>query len=145
MDTLLQSRPFVIAHNLETVERLTPIVRDRRASYRRSLEVLKYYKKNDSSISTKSSLMLGLGEKLEEIYHAMSDLVACDVDIITFGQYLMPSRKHLKVEKYYTPEEFEKLKEDALNMGLKFVASGPLVRSSYKASDYLAFIENKAK
>ncbi len=137
MNTLAKSNPFVIAQNLETVKRLTHAVRDRRASYETTLQCLDFYKKNYPHISTKTSLMVGLGETFSEIKEALSDLRAVDCDIITFGQYLQPSHRHLKIERYYTPAEFKELKDIAYAMGFKFVASGPLVRSSYKAYDYL--------
>ena len=137
MHTLAQSSPFVIAQNIETVKRLTHVVRDRRAGYEQTMFCLDFYKKNYPHISTKTSIMLGLGETLEEITECLKDLRERDVDIVTFGQYLRPTPRHLSVERYYRPEEFEALKELAYQMGFKFVASGPLVRSSYKARDYL--------
>jgi lipoic acid synthetase len=142
MHTLAKSNPFVIAQNVETVKRLTHPVRDRRAGYEQTLNALKFYNDHYPEIATKSSLMVGLGETLEELEVAMDDLRASGVDIITFGQYLQPSLRHLKVEKYYKPSEFEYLKEKAYEKGFKFVASGPMVRSSYKAGDYLEFLEN---
>lgn len=142
MHTLAKSNPFVIAQNLETVERLTHPVRDRRAGYKKTLDALEFYKKNYSHIATKSSLMVGLGETKEELIQAMQDLKNVGVNILTFGQYLQPSLKHLEVQKYYKPDEFEWLKEKAYEVGFDFVASGPMVRSSYKASDYLDFLEN---
>lgn len=137
MHTLAQSRPFVVAQNIETVRRLTHPVRDRRASYDVTMSCLKFYKDNYPHISTKTSLMVGLGETLEEITETLKDLRAVGCDIVTFGQYLRPTMRHLKVERYYTPQEFLELKNLAYSMGFKFVASGPLVRSSYKAYDYL--------
>lgn len=137
MHTLATSNPFVIAQNIETVKRLTHPVRDRRASYETTLACLEFYKKNYPHITTKTSLMVGLGESFEEIKEALSDLRAVDCDIVTFGQYLRPTMRHLKIERYYAPAEFEELKNIAYAMGFKFVASGPLVRSSYKAYDYL--------
>jgi len=137
MHTLADSRPFVIAQNVETVKRLTHPVRDRRASYEMSLHCLDFYKKNYPQIATKTSLMVGLGETMDELIETMHDLRKIDCDIITFGQYLRPSDKHLHIQKYYSPEEFLFLKEKAYELGFKFVASGPMVRSSYKAQDYL--------
>jgi lipoic acid synthetase len=137
MHTLAKSKPFVIAQNLETVKRLTHPVRDRRASYETTLKCLKFYKEHYPEISTKTSLMVGLGETREELIEAMKDLREVGCDIITFGQYLRPTMRHLKVERYYHPSEFQELKDLAYNMGFQFVASGPLVRSSYKAFDYL--------
>ncbi|MFI5390493.1 MAG: lipoyl synthase [Bacteriovoracales bacterium] len=143
MHTLAKSKPLVIAQNMETVKRLTHQVRDKRAGYEKTLKALEFYKKNYPDIYTKTSLMMGLGESLEEITECLLDLRKIDVDIVTFGQYLRPTMRHLKVERYYSPQEFENLKTLALNMGFKFVASGPLVRSSYKASDFLKFLRKK--
>ena len=143
MDTLAKSNPFVIAQNLETVRRLTHPVRDRRAGYDQTLEALAYYKKNYPHIHTKSSLMVGLGETKDELVEAMVDLKKAGVNIITFGQYLRPTLAHLEVQKYYELEEFEHLKKIAYDIGFDFVASGPMVRSSYKAADYLDFLNQK--
>lgn len=143
MHTLAKSNPFVIAQNLETVKRLTHPVRDPRAGYEKTLNCLQFYKTNYPHIQTKTSLMVGLGETWAEIQEALEDIRAHGVDIVTFGQYLQPSKRHLDVKKFYTPEEFEELKRMALKMGFKFVASGPLVRSSYKASDFLDYVEAK--
>jgi lipoic acid synthetase len=143
MHILAQSNPYVIAQNIETVRRLTHPVRDPRAGYDKTLECLKFYKKNYPHIQTKTSLMVGLGETWQEIQETLEDLRSIDVDIVTFGQYLQPSKRHLNVEKFYTPEEFDELKRMALKMGFKFVASGPLVRSSYKAGDFLDYVESK--
>lgn len=129
----------VFAHNVETVKRLTSKVRDRRANYDQSLAVLKYAK-NVGNCITKTSLMLGLGETEEDLMETLHDLRAIDVDVVTFGQYLQPTRKHLPVKKYITPEEFDEWKIKADNMGFKYVASGPLVRSSYKAGEF--FLKN---
>lgn len=143
MHRLAQSNPYVIAQNIETVKRLTHPVRDPRAGYEKTLECLKFYKTHYPHIQTKTSLMVGLGETWKEIQETLEDLRAIGVDIVTFGQYLQPSKRHLNVEKFYTPEEFEELKRMALKMGFKFVASGPLVRSSYKAGDFLDYVEAK--
>lgn len=143
MHTLAQSNPLVIAQNIETVKRLTHNVRDRRAGYEKTLNCLDFYKKNYPLISTKTSIMVGLGESMDEIKECLTDLREVNVDIVTFGQYLRPTPRHLKVERYYKPIEFEELKSIALDMGLKFVASGPLVRSSYKASDFLKFLREQ--
>jgi lipoic acid synthetase len=143
MDTLAKSNPYVIAQNIETVKRLTHPVRDPRASYEKTLDCLKFYKTNYPHIQTKTSLMVGLGENFKEVQETLEDLRAIDVDIVTFGQYLQPSKRHLNVEKFYSPEEFDELKRMALKMGFKFVASGPLVRSSYKAGDFLDYVESK--
>jgi lipoic acid synthetase len=141
MHALAQAMPFVIAQNIETVRRLTHPVRDIRAGYDKTLNCLKFYKENYPRIQTKTSIMVGLGETWPEIQETLEDLRKVGVDIVTFGQYLQPSKRHLNVERFYTPEEFDELKRMALKMGFKFVASGPLVRSSYKAGDFLDYIE----
>ena len=143
MHILASSEPFVIAQNVETVKRLTYPVRDRRAGYEKSLECLNFYKKHYPHLTTKTSLMVGLGETWEELLEAIRDIRNVGTDIITFGQYLRPTKRHLPVERYYTPEEFQELKRISYEMGFKFVASGPLVRSSYKASDYLKFLRDQ--
>lgn len=143
MDTLAKSNPFVIAQNLETVERLTHPVRDRRAGYKKTLDALSFYNKNYPNIATKSSLMVGLGETKKELVQAMQDLKDVGVNIITFGQYLRPSLAHLEVQRYYEVDEFEHLKKIAYDIGFDFVASGPMVRSSYKAADYLEYLNEK--
>lgn len=132
----------VYAHNVETVEALTPYVRDRRATFQQSLRVLKHVKdvRGKEGIITKTSIMLGLGEQEHEVMDALRQLREADVDIVTFGQYMRPTKRHLKVEKYVTPDEFDMWRRRALDMGFLYCASGPLVRSSYKAGE--AFIEN---
>ena len=132
----------VFAHNVETVEELTPYVRDRRATFRQSLSVLRHAKevRGKEGIVTKTSMMLGLGEQEHEVMAALKELRAADVDIVTFGQYMRPTKRHLKVEKYVTPDEFEMWRQRAMDMGFLYCASGPLVRSSYKAGE--VFIEN---
>lgn len=144
MHTLARSNPFVIAQNIETVKRLTHPVRDPRAGYEKTLNCLKFYKENYPHIQTKTSIMVGLGEDWKEIHETLEDLRAVGVDIVTFGQYLQPSKRHLNVEKFYSPDEFNELKRLAEKMGFKFVASGPLVRSSYKAADFLDYVEAKS-
>jgi len=134
LDLIVDAEPTVAAHNLETVERLTPRVRDRRASYAQSLAVLDHYKRG--GMRTKSSIMLGLGEERAEVVQAMRDLRAVDCDILTLGQYLRPSEKHLPVVEYVRPEVFRELEEEGLALGFRFVAAGPLVRSSYKAGEF---------
>ncbi|CAM2067747.1 lipoyl synthase [Sulfidibacter corallicola] len=134
--TVADARPDVFAHNLETVRRLTPSVRDPRAGYDQSLDVLAWVKDREPERITKSSLMLGLGETREEILEAMRDMRRIGVDVVTMGQYLRPSRKHLEVVEYVAPERFEDLAEEARAMGFLYVAAGPLVRSSYKAGEY---------
>jgi len=124
----------VFAHNMETVERLQRTVRDRRANYTQTLAVLRAAKKFRPTVVTKSSIMLGLGEEDEEIQQTMVDLRDAGVGIVTFGQYLQPTKRHMKVTRYVTPEEFDQWKVKGEALGLK-VASGPLVRSSYRAGD----------
>lgn len=135
----------VYAHNVETVEALTPYVRDRRATFRQSLKVLEEVKRvrGKEGIITKTSIMLGLGEQEHEVMDALRELRKVDVDVVTFGQYMRPTKRHLKVEKYVTPDEFDMWRERAMDMGFLYCASGPLVRSSYKAGE--AFIENVLK
>lgn len=130
IEVALATRPHIVGHNLETVERITPLVRSR-AKYRTSLEALRIM--SESGIPTKSGLMVGLGETHEEILEALRDLRSVGVEIVTLGQYLRPTAKHYPVDRYVTPEEFDELKEEALAMGFKYVASAPLVRSSYLA------------
>lgn len=132
--TLMDAKPDIFNHNIETVRSLTPRVRAR-ATYDRTLGVLKIAKELNPAIPTKSSLMLGLGETKEEILQVMDDLREADVDIMTIGQYLQPSKSHLKIKKYWTPEEFAELKEIALTKGFKHCEAGPLVRSSYHADE----------
>lgn len=140
IQTIINAQPKVIAHNIETVERLQGAVRDKRASYHQSLQVLSSIKQQNPTIYTKSSLMLGLGETHEEIMQAMVDLRKANVDIITLGQYLRPSQWHAPVAKYYPPEEFAYYKSRAEELGFLFSISGSLVRSSYRAGEL--FIKN---
>lgn len=140
VDTLASSGLDVYAHNIETVEDLTPFVRDRRANYRQSLAVLERAKQVRSSLVTKTSMMLGFGETDEQILQTLKDLRAIKCDVVTFGQYMRPTKRHMKVVDYVTPEKFDYWRDKALEMGFLYVASGPLVRSSYKAGE--AFIEN---
>jgi lipoic acid synthetase len=132
---IVNAKPFVIGHNVETVRRLTPYIRDRRCGYEKSLDVLRQCKRLDSSILTKSGLMLGLGEEEEEVVETLSDLKNAGVDVVTMGQYLQPTRRHLPVQKYYTPGQFDDFRKIGLKNGLSHVISGPLVRSSYHAAD----------
>ncbi len=137
LSKVLQPRPKVFAHNLETVRRLTPRVRDRRATYDTSLKVLQRVKQlADYPLYTKSALMLGLGETLDEVRESLQDLRRHDVDFVTLGQYLRPTHKHLSIKRFVTPEEFSEIGDFARSIGFKSVASGPLVRSSYKARDF---------
>ena len=135
IDRIIRVAPEVISHNLETVRRLTPQVRIQ-AKYDRSLTVLSYLKEKGVR-RTKSGIMLGLGEKENEVYEALDDLRKVNVDIVTLGQYLQPSKKHLPVTSFITPDIFKKYEKYALNLGFKHVESGPLVRSSYKASKHI--------
>lgn len=139
----MKAGPDVFAHNVETVERLTPTVRDRRATYRQSLSVLKHAKSQkppSTPFFTKSSIMLGCGESVDEVIQTMRDLRAIDVDFLTIGQYMRPTKKHMKVEEYVAPEVFAQLENIGKGLGFKYVASGPLVRSSYRAGEL--FIKN---
>jgi lipoic acid synthetase len=136
IDAVLLARPHIFNHNLETVRRLTPIVRSR-ATYDRSLSVLKKAKaKGAEAIHTKSGLMLGLGETEEELFVALQDLRRVGCDILTLGQYLQPTLKHLPVKEFVTPEKFEEYGGRAREMGFVHVASGPMVRSSYHADEF---------
>jgi len=135
IDRILAVAPEVISHNLETVRRLTREVRIQ-AKYDRSLEVL-LYMKDQGQRRTKSGIMLGLGETEKEVLETMQDLANAKVDVLTIGQYLQPSKKHLPVIEFITPEQFIKYKEIGLTMGFKYVESGALVRSSYKAQRHL--------
>jgi len=134
LQQIIEAAPEIVSHNLETVRRLTKQVRIQ-AKYDRSLEVLKRLKQ--AGIKTKSGIMLGLGETYDEIKESMQDLRSVGVNILTLGQYLQPTTKHLPVVTYIKPELFEKLKKEGLEMGFRFVESGPLVRSSYHAEKHL--------
>ncbi|MBK8099769.1 MAG: lipoyl synthase [Planctomycetes bacterium] len=133
---VLAGKPDVFAHNVETVLRLTPRVRDHRCSYVRSLQVLAKAKVITPGIVTKSSVMLGLGESEREVEQCMDDLREHGVDVVTLGQYLRPTMKHLPVREHVTPARFAALEQRALQKGFLYVASGPLVRSSYKAAEF---------
>ena len=136
LQLVMDARPHIFNHNLETVERLTPLVRSR-AQYRRSLTVLKKARAMvNGHVATKSGIMLGLGEQRGEVLQAFDDLRAHDVTVLTLGQYLRPTPNHLPVIEYITPEAFAEYKEAALAKGFRHVASGPLVRSSYHAADF---------
>jgi len=136
---VIDAHPFVIGHNIETVERLTPYIRDHRSSYVQSLEVLKKLKRLNKDIHVKSGFMIGFGEKKEEVIQTLKDMRKTDIDIVTIGQYLQPTRKHHFVQKYYTPEEFDEFKKIGEDLGIQHVMSGPLVRSSYHADDIVSF------
>ena len=137
VETVVNSGLQVFAQNLETVERLTHRVRDPRAGYQQTLDVLAHGKQTNPDVLTKSSLMLGLGESEEEVLTAMRDLRSHEVDILTLGQYLRPTPNHLPVEEWVTPEKFAWYREQGLELGFTEVASGPLVRSSYRADRIL--------
>lgn len=140
---MAQSGLDVYAHNVETVERLQKWVRDRRAGYEQSLNVLRHAKRVNPKLVTKSSVMLGLGESDEEVRQTMLDLLDAQVDCVTFGQYLQPTKKHMKVWAYVTPEKFEYWKTEGEKLGFKYVASGPFVRSSYRAGEF--YLKNLVK
>ena len=131
-------RPEVFAHNIETVARLQRTVRDARCSLETSLGVLRHARNTMPGIVTKSSIMVGLGETVDEVREAMSSLRSADVDILTIGQYLRPSERHHEVVRYVHPDEFAEMRDDGMRMGFRYVASGPLVRSSYRAAEVFA-------
>ena len=140
---MMDTKPDILNHNIETVRRLSDRVRAK-AKYERSLELLRRAKEMQPDIPTKSSLMIGVGEEWNEILETMDDLRAINCDIMTIGQYLQPSVKHLRVERYYTPEQFAELKEEGMKRGFKHVESGPLVRSSYHAHEQVKSASNPA-
>ncbi|MEC7948453.1 MAG: lipoyl synthase [Myxococcota bacterium] len=143
MRKVVVAAPDVLAHNVECVERLTPRVRDPRAGYQQSLDMLESIKRMSPAMHTKSSLMVGLGETEPEMIQAMRDMRAVGVDFLTIGQYLQPTKKHLKVEFFVEPQQFDRYEQLGLEMGFTYVASGPLVRSSYKAGEF--FIQRHLK
>lgn len=126
----------VYAHNVETVASLQRWVRDRRANYKQSLSVLEHAKKSNPNLITKTSIMLGHGETDEEVVQTFQDLLDIGVDCVTLGQYLQPTKKHMKVDTYVTPEKFQHWQKVGEQMGFKYVASGPFVRSSYRAGEF---------
>src|SRR3990167_2200494 len=138
---IVDAKPEVIAHNVETVERLQKKVRDVRANYNQSLSVLENAKKLNPKIYTKSSIMLGLGETGEEVIQSMKDLREINADILTIGQYLRPTGWHISISEFAAPEKFEYFKQKALELGFLFCASGPFVRSSYRAGEL--FVRNE--
>jgi lipoic acid synthetase len=140
IDIIIDAKPEVIAHNVETVPRLQRKIRDIRANYEQSKEVLRYIKEKAPEIYTKSALMVGLGETDQEVVDTLEDLNKVGVQMMTIGQYLRPSQKHLKVEDYIPPERFEWYKDKGKEIGYLYVAAGPFVRSSYKAGEL--FIKN---
>ena len=131
---IIDAKPDVVSHNMETVERLSRQVRIQ-AKYRRSLEVLHFLKQN--GMRTKTGVMLGLGETKEEVIQTLEDLAAVNVDVITLGQYLQPTQKHLPVHRFVHPDEFAELRDIAYNLGFDYVESGPLVRSSYHSEKHV--------
>ena len=142
IETLLDSNVEVFAQNLETVNRLTHQVRDHRAGYEQTLEVLAYAKTYSPKTISKTSLMLGLGESEDELLESFNDIRSAGVDVLTLGQYMRPTINHLPVERWYSPEEFLYMKKLALDIGFKEVASGPLVRSSYRADKIAHLIKD---
>lgn len=141
--TVASSGLDVYAHNIETVESLQWFVRDPRATYKQSMNVLKYVKDNFSNVLTKSSIMVGFGETFDEVVDTMKDLRKVGVDCLTIGQYMQPTKGHAKVKEYVHPDTFKSWEELGKELGFAYTASGPLVRSSYKAGEY--FIENLLK
>ena len=135
---VVEARPDVIGHNIETVKRLSNVIRDAKASYETSLGVLQTIKRIDPAILTKSGIMVGLGETDEEVSAAMRDLRAAGVDILTIGQYLCPSHRNIPVNRYVTPDEFKQLEIAGYENGFKSVLAGPFVRSSFKSSEVFA-------
>jgi lipoic acid synthetase len=140
IEKIIDAGPEVISHNIETVARLSPLIRDPRASYEQSLSVLEMIKDIESKIYTKSSIMLGLGETEEEVMQTAKDLRSAGVDIVSMGQYLQPTGRHLPVKEYIPPEQFELYKKSVEKMGFAYTVAGPFVRSSYKAGEF--FIKN---
>lgn len=133
--TVVESKPDVFGQNIETVRRLTHVVRDRRAGYDQTMDVLRMVKEIDPDSRTKSSILVGMGETPDEVIETMRDLRAAQVDLLAIGQYLQPThlKRHVPLVEYVHPDQFAKYKEEGLKLGFKYVASGPLVRSSYKA------------
>lgn len=137
LQLIIDAKPEVFAHNLETVSRLTPRVRDARAKYQQSLEVLRMAKEcADYQVYTKSALMLGLGETMDEVKQCLADMREYGVDFVTIGQYMRPTKKHLSIKRWVHPDEFAMLAAAAKELGFKSVTSGPLIRSSYRANEY---------
>jgi lipoic acid synthetase len=143
LEIVLRARPDILNHNVETVPRLYPAARSS-SHYERSLRLLRRSGEIAPRIPTKSGLMVGLGETLEEAGAVLGDLAAADVAIVTIGQYLRPSREQLPVARFYTPEEFAALRREGLRLGIRHVESGPLVRSSYHAQEQTASLRNSA-
>ena len=144
LKTVIDAKPDIINHNIETIKSLYDRVRPM-AVYERSLELIKRVKETDARIFTKSGVMVGLGETKEQMAELMDDLLKVDCDILTIGQYLNPSKQHLPVEEYVTPQQFEEYKEIGLKKGFKYVASGPFVRSSYNALEGMEAVRQEGK
>lgn len=142
LEIVLKARPDVLNHNIETVPRMYPVAR-RGSRYDRSLRLLRHSREIDSAIPTKSGLMVGLGETMEELFSVLGDLAGVGVDIVTIGQYLRPSGEQLPVARFYTPEEFAILKQEGLRRGIRHVESGPLVRSSYHAHEQSSSLDSQ--
>jgi len=140
LEKIIDAGPEVISHNIETIARLSPLIRDPRATYKQSLSVLQMIKDIDCKIYTKSSMMLGLGETEEEVIQVAKDLRSVGVDIVSMGQYLQPTSRHLPVKEYVSPEKFDSYRKRIEKMGFAYVVAGPFVRSSYKAGEL--FIKN---
>lgn len=143
VDSVLAAEPDVFAHNVEVTRRLTPLIRDNRCAYERSLGVLAHAKQRAPDRFVKSSIMVGIGESDDEVLETLSDLRAAGVDVVTLGQYLRPTPKHAPVARWVPPETFARFEREGLEMGFSFVASGPLVRSSYHAAE--GFIEARLR
>lgn len=143
LQTVMDARPEILNHNTETVPRLYRTVRPQ-ADYRRSLRIVQWAREMDSTVLTKSGIMVGLGEEWDEVIQVMEDLAAHDCDILTVGQYLRPTEDHLPIMRYWTPEEFERLEEIGYELGFRWVESGPLVRSSYRAEQQVNALSNRA-
>lgn len=142
LQTVLDARPEILNHNVETVPRLFRAVQPQ-DRYEWAMATLRNARRLDPGVLTKSGIMVGLGERMEELLETMRDLRACDVDILTVGQYLQPSRKHLPVARFYEPAEFDFIREQGLDMGFRWVESGPLVRSSYRAGEQVRALSQR--
>ena len=140
LEEIIDAGPEVVSHNIETIARLSPLIRDPRATYQQSLSVLQMIKDIDCKIYTKSSMMLGLGETEEEVIQVAKDLRSVGVDVLSMGQYLQPTSRHLPVKEYVSPEKFDSYRKRIEKMGFAYVVAGPFVRSSYKAGEL--FIKN---
>ena len=143
LQVVMDARPEILNHNLETVPRLYRTVRPQ-ALYDRSLDILRWAKTMDPSVLSKTGIMVGLGETEAELEQLMRDLAAIEVDILTVGQYLRPTEQHLPIQRYYRPEEFDRIRELGLALGLRWVESGPLVRSSYRAEQQVAGLSGRS-